>query len=63
MNKNILETSITDFKEDIKENLYLEDIESLSNKKFKEKFYDRAFTFKGVNILKRNLKIFGNKDM
>lgn len=63
MNKNISETPIMDFKEDIKENLYLEDIESLSNKKFKEKFYDRAFTFKGVNVLKRNLKFFGNKDI
>lgn len=63
MNKNILETHIKEFKEDINENLFLKDIENLSNKQFKEKYNDRAFTFKGVNILKRNLMLFENKDI
>lgn len=63
MNKNILETPIKEFKENINENLFLKDIENLSNRQFKEKYYDRAFTFKGVNILKRNLMLFENKDI
>ncbi len=62
MNKNIFETYIPEFKEDIMENLFLEDILNLSNKAFCEKYMDRAFTFRGVSVLKRNLNITNKSD-
>ncbi|MBR4949385.1 MAG: epoxyqueuosine reductase [Clostridia bacterium] len=62
MNKNILETFIPDFKKDIKENLFYEDIINLSNKTFCEKYKDRAFTFRGVSVLKRNLNIIKDQN-
>lgn len=54
MNENILETPIPDFKINIISSLYLKDFESLSNKTFLEKYHDRAFTWRGKNVLLRN---------
>ena len=54
MNKNILETPIPDFKKNIISSLYLKDFEGLSNKEFLLKYQDRAFTWRGKNVLLRN---------
>mgnify|MGYP003302359746 CR=1 FL=1 len=54
MNKKILETPIPEFKKNIISSLYLKDFEGLSNKEFKEKYKNRAFTWRGRNVLIRN---------
>jgi epoxyqueuosine reductase QueG len=54
-NKDIKETA---FKEsELIYNLKYDDISDLSEKEFKEKYPDRAFTWRGIKPLKRNLKI------
>lgn len=51
--KNILESY------DIIKNINIEDINHLSNKKFKEKYKDRAFSFRGKSVIERNIKCLG----
>ena len=50
-NANIPETDINEFKTDIITDLQLDDI---SNKEFKARFGDRAFAWRGKNVLLRN---------
>lgn len=57
MNDNITETPIPEFKENIIASLKLSDIDNLSNKEFLQKFYDRAFTWRGKNVLLRNCRL------
>lgn len=40
-------------------NLYIDDIKDISNKKFKQKYRDRAFSFRGKSVIQRNLEILG----
>ena len=54
MNREISETPIPEFKENIITSLYLKDFENLSNKDFLKKFKDRAFTWRGKRVLLRN---------
>lgn len=56
-NKNIPITPIEEFKESVLHTLSLSDIQSLSNKEFKEKYGDRAFSWRGKQVIKRNLEI------
>jgi epoxyqueuosine reductase QueG len=56
-NKNISKTNIAEFKEEIISNLDSNEIDKLSNKEFKRKYNDRAFSWRGKNIIKRNLNI------
>lgn len=59
-NRDIDEVAYEYFKEDILSYIGKEDIEELSNKKFKLKYGDRAFSWRGKKILQRNLKIIYN---
>lgn len=56
-NENAEITPINEFKENILSSLSVSDIDSLSNREFKLKYGDRAFSWRGKNVLIRNLKI------
>ena len=56
-NKNITITDIDDFKENIIINLNYDEINSISNKEFKRRYGNRAFSWRGRNIIKRNMDI------
>lgn len=50
-------TSFEEFKTDLITKIYKKDFENLSNKEFKEKFGNRAFSWRGKKVLVRNLDI------
>ncbi|MGL6105170.1 tRNA epoxyqueuosine(34) reductase QueG [Romboutsia sp.] len=56
-NKNIIKTNIDEFKNNIITKLEYEEINEISNKEFKKKYGDRAFSWRGKNIIKRNLEL------
>ncbi len=60
-NKDIPITPIKEFTENIKESLKYDEISGLSNREFKEKYKNRAFNWRGRNVLIRNLEIFDKK--
>lgn len=59
-NSDLGERAHENFKEDILPLIESQDIENLSNKKFKIKYGDRAFSWRGKKIIQRNLKIIYN---
>ncbi len=60
-NEDICHTNIERFKENTITSLSLEDIEGISNTQFKEKYKDRAFAWRGKNVILRNLKYQGEQ--
>lgn len=56
-NKNVEMTNIEEFKNDLIEKLDLDEINRISNKEFKRRYYNRAFSWRGKGIIKRNLEI------
>lgn len=58
-NRNLSCTKIADFLSERINVLTLSDIESLSNREFKEKYAKYAFSWRGKKVLERNLKILG----
>ncbi|WP_246082022.1 tRNA epoxyqueuosine(34) reductase QueG [Peptacetobacter hominis] len=56
-NENIEYTDIKEFMEDKIYNLEKNDIDNLSNREFKRKYGDRAFSWRGKGIIKRNLDL------
>ena len=54
---NITPKPMKEFTEDMIDFLTKEDIENLSNKEFMRKYKDRAFSWRGRNVLLRNLKL------
>ncbi len=58
-NKNIPVTDIKEFKNDLITNLEID--ETLSNKEFKRMYENRAFSWRGKNVLIRNQKAIYNK--
>ena len=60
-NKNIKYTNISEFKENIITNLEEVEINEISNKEFKRRYGERAFSWRGKNIIKRNLEIAKKK--
>ncbi len=54
-NKNVPETDIEEFAEDRIVNLKID--ENMPNREFRRKYADRAFSWRGINPLKRNQKI------
>ena len=56
-NENAEITPIKEFKENLITSLSVSELEGLSNKSFKEKYNDRAFSWRGKSVLMRNLKI------
>ena len=60
-NREIKTTNIDTFKENLIFNLSEEDLRNISNKEFIRRYKDRAFAWRGKNILLRNLEIMKNK--
>lgn len=60
-NKNKPITYINEFKDDIMTKLEYDDIDTMSNKEFKRKYGDRAFSWRGRKIIKRNMEIIKEK--
>lgn len=60
-NKNISKTDIVDFMDNIIYRLEYEKINDISNKEFKRRYGDRAFSWRGKNIIKRNLELLKEK--
>ncbi|MGL5693649.1 MAG: tRNA epoxyqueuosine(34) reductase QueG [Peptostreptococcaceae bacterium] len=56
-NKNISKTNISEFIENLIIKLDYEEIDSISNKEFKRRYGDRAFSWRGKKIIKRNMEI------
>ncbi|MCT4586161.1 MAG: tRNA epoxyqueuosine(34) reductase QueG [Peptostreptococcaceae bacterium] len=59
-NRNIKETRIREFKENIKINLQEDELINLSNKEYKRKYKDRAFSWRSKKILLRNIELIKN---
>lgn len=55
---NITPKPMKEFTEDLIHSLFAEDIENLSNKEFMRKYKNRAFSWRGKNVVLRNLHIF-----
>lgn len=60
-NENAQKTPIDSFVKNRVTTLCLEDIQSLTNKEFRAKYGDRAFSWRGKAVLERNLKILKEK--
>lgn len=58
-NSNLKETEISEFKKDLICNLTYENI---SNREFRKKYQNRAFTWRGKGVIDRNLSIIHNRD-
>ncbi|HCQ5969782.1 TPA: tRNA epoxyqueuosine(34) reductase QueG [Clostridioides difficile] len=54
-------THILEFKENIIDYLDYDEIQNISNKEFKRRYGDRAFSWRGRNIIKRNMEIILDK--
>ena len=54
-NKQAALTPLPEFREDLLPSLTLEDLEGLSNKAFRRQYAARAFSWRGIAPLKRNL--------
>ncbi len=50
-------TTIAEFREDLIDSLGAEELEGLTNREFREKYPGRAFTWRGVEVLRRNLRL------
>lgn len=59
-NKDICESNIKEFTSNLITTLSEEEINSISNKEFKRRYKDRAFSWRGRNIIKRNMEILKN---
>lgn len=60
-NKNIEKTNIEEFYNDLMLNIHEEEINSISNKEFKRKYREKAFSWRGKKIIKRNMDVLKNK--
>ena len=56
-------SNIEEFTTNLITNLSEEEINSISNKEFKRRYNDRAFSWRGRNIIKRNMDIIKEKSM
>lgn len=59
-NKDIIHTPITEFTENIKSNIEIEELEEISNKEFMRRYKNRAFSWRGKSMLLRNFKLINN---
>ncbi len=62
MNRNVPVSSIKEFTEDRIDSLDLKDLEGLSRKGLERKYPDRAFTWRGPEVLRRNLRLLGETE-
>lgn len=56
-NRDIYESNIEEFTTNLITTLSEEEINNISNKEFKRRYKDRAFSWRGKNIIKRNMDI------
>ena len=56
-NKQAALSTLPEFREDLTPSLTLEDLEGLSNKAFRKQFAHKAFSWRGIAPLKRNLEL------
>ena len=61
-NKRALLSPLPEFREDLLTSLTLEDLDGLSNKAFRREYADRAFAWRGIAPLKRNLTLKQDPD-
>lgn len=62
-NKDIQKTKLKDFYENIITKLDEEEIDEISNKEFKRRYGNRAFSWRGRKIIKRNMDIINQKSV
>ena len=62
-NQDVAISNIEEFTTNLITNLSEEEINSISNKEFKRRYNDRAFSWRGRNIIKRNMDIINEKSM
>ncbi|WP_434797675.1 tRNA epoxyqueuosine(34) reductase QueG [Terrisporobacter vanillatitrophus] len=62
-NKDICESNIEEFTVNLITSLNEEEVNKISNKEFKRRYKDRAFSWRGRNIIKRNMDILKEKSM
>ena len=60
-NKNKKSSNIEDFNVDLLYNINLDEVLSLSNKEFKAIYGNRNFSWRGKNVIKRNILIINNE--
>ncbi len=60
-NKGAEHTPIEEFKKDRITRLSLSDIEHMSAREFKKRYHNRAFAWRGLSVLKRNLRYSGDE--
>ncbi len=61
-NKKIDNTNMEEFKRELVYKLDYNEIKGMSNKEFKKKYRDRAFSWRGKGILVRNFEYLGEKE-
>lgn len=61
-NEIVNETSIEEFKRDLKPDLTYEEVSEISNKEFGRRYRERAYGWRGRKVLERNHKIVNNKE-
>lgn len=62
-NKGICESNIEEFTTNLITNLDEEEINNISNKEFRRRYKDRAFSWRGRKIIKRNMDILKEEPM
>ena len=62
-NKDVSISNIEEFTTNLMINLDEEEINSISNKEFKRRYNDKAFSWRGKKIIKRNMDIINEKSM
>jgi epoxyqueuosine reductase len=61
-NKNVKETVIEEFKQNLKGRLDYEELAGISNKEFARRYKNRAFSWRGKAVLQRNYEIINGLD-
>jgi len=60
-NKNVQETIIEEFKQNLKYKIEYEELNQISNREFLRRYKDRSFSWRGKGVLKRNCEIIHDK--
>lgn len=61
-NQKAVVSPIREFVENRIDRLTLEDLEGLSNRQFRDRYPDRAFTWRGPEVLRRNLRLLESRE-
>ena len=61
-NAGAVETPLTPFRDDLLDRLSPEDLEGLTNRQFRAQYGDRAFSWRGPAVLRRNFALQAEKE-